>query len=61
MADCQDVLQQCSQPHWCSSLYLATLLTLVFFVLNHLATESLHYCTPMEVLIGSTPDISPIL
>jgi len=33
----------------------------VSFVLNHLATESLHYHTPMEVLTGSTPDISPIL
>jgi len=30
-------------------------------VLSHLATESLHYCTPVEVLTGNTPNISPIL
>jgi len=33
----------------------------VSFVLNHLATESLHYKTPMEALTGNTPDISPML
>ena len=29
--------------------------------MNHLATAQLSYCTPMEVLTGQTPDISPML
>jgi len=33
----------------------------VSFVHNHLAIVSLYYCTLMEVLSGSTPDLSPIL
>jgi len=54
---CKNVLNCTSVPAF---TWLLCLLW-VSFVLNHLATESLHYCTPMEVLIGSTPDISPIL
>jgi len=33
----------------------------VCFVMNHLATAHLNYCTPMEALTGQTPDISPLL
>ena len=33
----------------------------VCFLLNHLAVPSLDWRTPMEVLNGSTPDISPLL
>jgi len=29
--------------------------------MNHLATEQLSYCTPMEALTGQTPDISLML
>jgi hypothetical protein len=30
-------------------------------VFNHLSHESLHDCTPLEILLGSTPDISVLL
>jgi hypothetical protein len=33
----------------------------VCFVLNFTASASLNWRTPMEVLTGSTPDISPLL
>ena len=36
-------------------------LTYVCFLLNHLATESLGWKTPLETLHGSTPDISALL
>jgi hypothetical protein len=32
----------------------------VCFVLNFTASASLNWSTPMEVLTGSTPDISPL-
>jgi hypothetical protein len=33
----------------------------VCFVLNFTASASLNWCTPMEILTGYTPDISPLL
>ena len=33
----------------------------VCFLLNHLATATLQWRTPMEVLHGSTPDVSPLM
>ena len=33
----------------------------VCFLLNHTATESLHWETPLKCATGSTPDISPLL
>ena len=33
----------------------------ICFVLNHIATESLQWRTPIESLTGTTPDISPLL
>ena len=36
-------------------------LNYVVYVMNHTAVESLQWRTPIEVLTGQTPDISPIL
>ena len=36
-------------------------LTYVCFVLNHFATESLHWRTPLEYLLGITPDICGVI
>ena len=41
-------------------MWLLTI-TYVAFVMNHTAVESLDWRTPIEVLTGNTPDISPIL
>ena len=54
---CNNVLNRTGAPAY---TWLLCLLW-VSFVLNHLATESLHFRTPMEALTGSTPDISPML
>jgi len=53
---CNNVLNCIGAPPYTWLLYLLS----VSFVLNHLATESLHYMTPMEAVTGSTPDIFPM-
>ena len=46
----------------CSPAYTWLLaLAYVCFILNHAATGTIGWCTPLEVLTGSTPDISPLL
>ena len=51
------LLNLAGAPAYCWLLAL----TYVCFVLNHTATRSLHWRTPIEKLTGSTPDISSLL
>ena len=50
-------MDSCGCPPSCWLLCLMW----VIFVLNHLANPNLDWCTPLESMYGSTPDISIIL
>ena len=52
-----NVLNRTGAPPSCWLLCLLW----ICYVMNHLATSALHWRTPVEVLTGTTPDISNII
>jgi hypothetical protein len=53
----KNILNRIGTPASCWFLFLEY----VCYLLNHLSSEVLNWCTPLEAALGSTPDVSALL